>query len=134
MAINLYVKQSTKKQIIEYNDYSGLKDIDCIIILGAGIWGDKPSPMLEDRLLQGIELYKEGVAPKIIMSGDHGRENYDEVNVTIDGKVYPGIILDTCGACYRDQRLDLFVKDGNSAIHRGYMGRNMINVEITKKK
>lgn len=59
---------------------------------------------------------------------------YDEVNVTIDGKVYPGIILDTCGACYRDQRLDLFVKDGKSAIDRGYMGRNMINVEITKKK
>ena len=51
LAINLYVKQSTKKQIIENNDYSGLKDIDCIIILGAGIWGDKPSPMLEDRLL-----------------------------------------------------------------------------------
>lgn len=37
--------------------------------------------MLEDRLLQGIELYKKGVAPKIIMSGDHGREEYDEVNV-----------------------------------------------------
>lgn len=59
---------------------------------------------------------------------------YDEVNVTIDGKVYPGIILDTCGACYRDERLDLFVKDGRSAIDRGYRGVNMITVEITKKK
>lgn len=59
---------------------------------------------------------------------------YDEVNITIDGVVYPGIILDTCGACYRDERLDLFVKDGPSAIDRGYMGRNMITVEITKKK
>lgn len=59
---------------------------------------------------------------------------YDEVNVTIDGVVYPGIILDTCGACYRDIRLDLFVQDGDHTIDRGYMGRNMIDVEITKKK
>lgn len=59
---------------------------------------------------------------------------YDEVNITIDGVVYPGIILDTCGACYKDVRLDLFVQDGLHGIDRGYMGRNMITVEITKKK
>lgn len=59
---------------------------------------------------------------------------YDEVNITIDGVVYQGIILDTCGACYRDQRLDLMVKDGSSVIDRGYMGRNMVTVEVTKKK
>ena len=81
LGINFYVKASTKDQIIENGDYSNLKDIDCIIILGAGIWGDSPSPMLQDRLLQGIELYKSNVSSKIIMSGDHGREEYDEVNV-----------------------------------------------------
>lgn len=59
---------------------------------------------------------------------------YDEVNVTIDGEVYPGIILDTCGACYRDVRLDLMVQDGDHAIDRGYKGVNMITVEVTKKK
>ena len=81
LGINFYVKASTKNQIIENGDYSNLKDIDCIIILGAGIWGDSPSPMLQDRLLQGIDLYKSNVSSKIIMSGDHGREEYDEVNV-----------------------------------------------------
>lgn len=81
LAINFYVKLSTKKQIIENNDYSNLEDIDCIIILGAGIWGDKPSPMLEDRLLEGISLYENNISTKIIMSGDHGREEYDEVNI-----------------------------------------------------
>ena len=81
LVINFYVKLSTKKQIIENNDYSNLEDIDCIIILGAGIWGDKPSPMLEDRLLEGISLYENNVSKKIIMSGDHGREEYDEVNI-----------------------------------------------------
>ena len=81
LSINFYVVGSTKKQILNENDYSELKDIDCILILGAGIWGDEPSPMLEDRLLEGINLYNEGIAPKIIMSGDHGREEYDEVNI-----------------------------------------------------
>ena len=81
LGINAYVKGSTKNQIIRNNDYSNLQDIDCIIVLGAGVWGENPSPMLEDRLLEGIKLYENKVAPKIIMTGDHGREEYDEVNV-----------------------------------------------------
>lgn len=81
MGINGYVILSTKNRIINQDDAENLSNVDCILILGAGIWGDKPSHMLEDRLLQGIELYKNGVAPKIIMSGDHGRAEYDEVNV-----------------------------------------------------
>ena len=90
-SINLYVKLSTKKQILTNNDYSSLQNIDCIIVLGAGIWGDKPSPMLEDRLLQAIDLYKKGVASKIIMSGDHGKAEYDEVNVMKKFAIEKGI-------------------------------------------
>lgn len=89
--INFYVKASTKKQIIKDGDYTNLNDVDCIIILGAGIWGDRPSSMLEDRLLQGISLYKEGVAKKIIMSGDHGRIDYDEVNLMKNFAIERGI-------------------------------------------
>ena len=90
-SINLYVKLSTKKQILTNNDYSSLQNIDCIIVLGAGIWGDKPSPMLEDRLLQAIDLYKKSVASKIIMSGDHGKAEYDEVNVMKKFAIEKGI-------------------------------------------
>ena len=57
------------------------KDYDCILVLGCGVWGETPSPLLSDRLDQAIELYKAGVAPKILMSGDHGQEGYDEVAV-----------------------------------------------------
>lgn len=78
--INYYVKQSGKNRIILSTEIKE-KDFDCILILGAGVWGDNPSPMLEERLNMGIELYKSGVAPKIIMSGDHGKTNYDEVNI-----------------------------------------------------
>lgn len=91
IAINFYVKFSTRKQIVDKTDYSKLENIDCIIVLGAGIWGDRPSPMLEDRLLQAIELYKNNVSAKIIMSGDHGREEYDEVNTMKNFAIEHGV-------------------------------------------
>ncbi len=89
--INFYVRLSTKKQIIKESEYSKLSDIDCIIILGAGIWGDKPSPMLEDRLLEGINLYRNNISDKIIVSGDHGRKEHDEVNIMKNYLIEKGI-------------------------------------------
>ena len=54
---------------------------DCILILGARVFDDgSVSAMLEDRLDRGIELYFAGVSNKILVSGDHGTEGYDEVN------------------------------------------------------
>ena len=91
LGINLYVRASTNKQILGENDYTKLSDIECIIILGAGVWGDKPSPILEDRLLEGIKLYQNNVSDKIIMSGDHGRESYDEVNIMKNYAIEKGV-------------------------------------------
>jgi len=89
--INFFVKATTKEQILTENEASKLENIDCILVLGAGIWGNKPSPMLEDRLLQAISLYKKNVSAKIIMSGDHGREEYDEVNIMKDFAIEKGV-------------------------------------------
>ena len=89
--INLYVKISINKKILKEEDYKKLSDIDCIIVLGAGIWNNKPSPMLEDRLLEGIDLYKNNVSNKIIMSGDHGRAEYDEVNIMKNYAIEKGV-------------------------------------------
>ena len=91
LGINFYVKISTQKQIINKDEYPELYDIDCIIVLGAGVWGDKPSPMLEDRLLEGINLYKNNVSNKILMSGDHSRKEYDEVNIMKNYAIEKGI-------------------------------------------
>ena len=56
-------------------------DADCILVLGAGVYADGSlSPMLNDRLSRGVELYQNGAAPKLLMSGDHGTAEYDEVN------------------------------------------------------
>lgn len=89
--INFYVKSSVKSQIITEKEAENLSDVDCILILGAGVWGDKPSPMLEDRLLEGINLYNKNVSAKIIMSGDHGKEDYDEVNIMKEYAIQKGI-------------------------------------------
>ncbi len=89
--INAYVVASTKKQILSEEKWQGIKNFDCILILGAGIWGDKPSPMLQDRLDRGIELYQKGIAPKILVSGDHGRADYDEVNIMKNYIVQAGV-------------------------------------------
>ena len=80
--INGYVVLSTKKQILSADNAAKLQDIDCIVVLGCGVRPDgTPSAMLEDRLKQAIALYYAGAAPKLLMSGDHGQADYDEVNV-----------------------------------------------------
>ena len=91
VSINIYVKKSTKKQIKNEDECEEITDVDCIVVLGAAVWGDKPSPMLEDRLLEGIELYQKGVSKKIIMSGDHGQNEYDEVNIMKQFAIEKGI-------------------------------------------
>ncbi len=91
LGINFFVILTSKSNIVSHEDAKKLENVDCILVLGAGIWGNSPSPMLEDRLLEGIALYEEGASPKIIMSGDHGREEYDEVNVMKNFAIQKGI-------------------------------------------
>ena len=75
--IDFFVRTTTKKQITDNPD----ETYNCILVLGAGVKNNQPSPMLKDRLDFAIDLYKKGIAPKIIMSGDHGQDDYDEVNI-----------------------------------------------------
>lgn len=39
---------------------------------------------------------------------------YDEITLNIDGVSYQGIVLDSCGACMGDNRIDLFVSNRES--------------------
>lgn len=54
---------------------------DCILVLGASMLpSGEPSTILKDRLDVAVELYKAGVAPKIVMSGDNESDaTYNEV-------------------------------------------------------
>ncbi|MDI9510164.1 MAG: ElyC/SanA/YdcF family protein [Bacillota bacterium] len=90
--INTFIKTSSKKRFLSLEEATNLDDVDCILVLGAGVWGDRPTHMLEDRLEYGISLYKMGASGKLLMSGDHGRENYDEVNVMKNYAVNHGVL------------------------------------------
>lgn len=80
-SVDSFVKAKAKEHIITAEEATQISDADCIIVLGCRVWSDNtPSAMLSDRLKRGVELYKAGAAPKLLMSGDHGREDYDEVN------------------------------------------------------
>ena len=90
--VNAYVKHIGGNNIITQQQALELKDADCIMVLGCQVRADgEPSDMLADRLRRGIELYKQGAAPKIIMSGDHGRKTYDEVNTMKQVAVASGV-------------------------------------------
>ncbi len=81
---------------------------DCILILGAGIRGGTPSPILRERLDLGAALYRAGAAPKLLVTGDNGRTDYNEVQVMEDylvteqGIPREDIVRDHAGFCTYD--------------------------------
>lgn len=92
LGVNTYVCHSTKNAILSSEAAAALTDMDCIIVLGCQVKADgTPSHMLADRLNRSIELYNLGAAPKLIMSGDHGQKEYDEVNTMKQYAVDAGV-------------------------------------------
>ena len=104
IGINIFVIKDTEDAIVaELNsetdevsteEVAQLRSIDpdCIMVLGASVKNDgTPSLMLRDRLDLAIELYKKGVAPKLLFSGDNGQVVYNEVNVMKNYAVNAGV-------------------------------------------
>lgn len=90
--INALVKETVKDQILTPEAAAALEDVDCILVLGCGVHDDgSPSDMLHDRLRRSVELYELGTAPKLLMTGDHGRVGYDEVDTMKSFAVDAGI-------------------------------------------
>jgi uncharacterized SAM-binding protein YcdF (DUF218 family) len=47
--------------------------VDAIVVLGAAQYNGRPSPVLRARLEHAIELYQDGEAPMVIVTGGVGR-------------------------------------------------------------
>lgn len=85
LEINFYVIHETKEQIVTLEEIEDISDIEVILVLGCQVRPNQtPSAMLEDRLKTGILLYEHQIAPNMIMSGDHRRDDYNEVKVMKD--------------------------------------------------
>ena len=104
MTLNNHVVNSQKEHIMGaitdtkddflQTEYLDMKKVDaeCIMILGAGIIdAETPSPMLKDRLDTGILLYQNGVAPKILLTGDNGTEEHNEIHVMLNYVINAGV-------------------------------------------
>lgn len=92
IGINAAVKCSVADQILSAEQAAKLANVDCILVLGCGVYADgTPTAMLHDRLRRSVELYDLGAAPKLLMTGDHGREGYDEVDAMKTFAVDAGI-------------------------------------------
>ena len=45
---------------------------DAIIVLGAAAYDARPSPVFEERIRHGLDLYQRGLAPRLIFTGGFG--------------------------------------------------------------
>lgn len=94
-AVDAHVRASAGPHIVSVDEAAGLGDVDCVLVLGCGVHPDgRPSDMLADRIAQGVALYENGTSPKLLMSGDHGRADYDEVNAMREAAVQAGLPTD----------------------------------------
>lgn len=92
LEINGRVVSVGKERLLTAQQAAELDDVDCILVLGCGVKADgTPSLMLQDRLERSLQLYQLDVAPKLLMSGDHGRQDYDEVGTMKEFVVDAGV-------------------------------------------
>lgn len=93
--VNALVVSSAKENVITAKEAAELEDVDCIIVLGCLVRSDGTlSDMLCDRVERGIEVYElmaQKSGAKLLMSGDHGTVEYDEVNAMKQYAIEKGI-------------------------------------------
>ena len=92
LSTSYYVMASTEDQIITLEDAADL-NADTILVLGARVWDNgQPSGILKDRINTGVDLYEAGASERLLMSGDHGQDEYDEVNAMKDFAIEQGVV------------------------------------------
>lgn len=71
--------------ILDYSDrikdFNSLEKSQTALVLGAKVYSNYISDIFKDRIDTAIELYKGNKVDKILISGDHGTREYDEVNI-----------------------------------------------------
>lgn len=94
LSVSAYICASVQDQILTLDEAAEL-DADTILVLGARVLeSGEPSGILEDRLATGVAVYETGASDRLLMSGDHGQEDYDEVNAMKTYAVEAGIPSD----------------------------------------
>lgn len=82
IALVAVIKHRAKRYTYSYTEH--VPECYTAIVFGAGIRDGKPSKYLKDRLDAGIRLYEAGKVQRLLLSGDNGSRNYDELKVMRD--------------------------------------------------
>lgn len=83
---NITASITSSHTTLSSSETAEIKDLkaQCAIVLGAGIINNTtPSPILKNRLDTGIMLYKKGLVDKILLSGDNGTVEHNELHVML---------------------------------------------------
>ncbi len=82
LIIDRMVENQGRSREITFGQLAGQARFDCVIVPGALVHPDgTPSAMLRDRLDMAVAIYQSGCTDRILVSGDHGRADYNEVGV-----------------------------------------------------
>jgi uncharacterized SAM-binding protein YcdF (DUF218 family) len=80
-----YVDDSSKYE-------SGKKKADAGVILGAAVWGgNRPSPVLRERINKGFEIYEKKYVDKLILTGGGSPNELTEAEVSKNELIKYGI-------------------------------------------
>jgi hypothetical protein len=89
-----------------YGNIDELNKADAAIILGAGVWGDEPSPVFKERINHGIWLYTNDYVDKLIFTGGKGKgEAYSESSVAMNYAI--------ANSVYMYQTINIIGSDNN---------------------
>jgi uncharacterized SAM-binding protein YcdF (DUF218 family) len=70
-------------QVWRASSQDGAQPADAIVVLGAAQYDGRPSPVLAARLRRGLDLYRQGLAPLIVVTG--GRQAGDTYTEATSG-------------------------------------------------
>lgn len=77
--LNFYIQAATTGHI--YENAESIPASKTAIVLGASVYSSgKLSPILQERVDSAIILYHKGKVKQFLLSGDHRRDDYNEVD------------------------------------------------------
>lgn len=92
-------------------DQSQVATSSVAIVFGGGVLNGAMTPLQEQRIVTAVRLYQEGRVERLLLSGDNGRNRFDEVSLMYQYAIDAGvsaqdILLDWHGyrtyeSCYR---------------------------------
>jgi uncharacterized SAM-binding protein YcdF (DUF218 family) len=89
-SVTFYQVYNFKDDAQAYN--SGTKKANAGVVLGAAVWGgNRPSPILRERINKGFEVYEKKYVPKLVLTGGGSPNELTEGQVEMNELVKYGV-------------------------------------------